>query len=338
MKRLYLHSFALVGVLGTAALQTPQASQQAKAAISKKSIGGKNQYVKANEQLKQEWLKQEPEARRDLEKAGMKVEAVQKSARETIAAFGPEYGKVAFGPEYGRNNSAEWQNFTRLTDQIVSRLSSVNPAWRARGNDTVRRLIADRIWLEPEISAAPTPLTVNPNTVVTHYVAGTGPSIAGSGAFRIFQSAASYEQAGIEYDSALVEMVVPIPLNARTVRVALREMYASNSRVTNLVAWGYGSAETKFTISLRSPVNGVEYASASQSMQHSVFVIAGYYRDYNDTPPNIEVNWTRPAGNAEQNLKVVFKVECWAGGGPLGSMGYAGYEAQVKGFDVVTAR
>jgi len=332
MKRLYLPSFALVGVIGTAALQTPQASQQVKAAIAKQSKAAKDQYLKANEQLKQAWQKEEPAARANLERSGMKGQDVEKEAREGAAMLGREQNSKAAAPKPEDAATASWTRVTQLADRLASHLTSTDPAWQARTNNTVRRAIGNNLWFQPEITAVTPPLSVNPNTVVTHYVPQGG--YGGTDGFHNLDAVVNYTNAGAEYDFDYELKRISIPANARTVRVVLRDGF-SHSVLRNLVILGYGSAETKFTMSLLSE-RGTELASASQSMQHSVFLVGGYYYEFNDTLPTVELLWTRPAGNTDRYLSLKFQVESWAGGGPIGSVGLAGYQLQMRAFDVIT--
>ena len=329
----------IVCLVATVAFQHPQepttprpAKKKLAAAMAKQSEANKAAYHKANEELKQAWLKQESEARTNLEKSGIKVEDLQKQAREDAAAVARNRGGKAAVPDPKDAASATWTRVTQRADQIASRLTSMNPAWRARSNDAVRRMVANHIWFEPEITAVTTPLTVNPNTVVTHYTPAEG--YGGHDGFHHLSAGVRYTNVGAEYQSDYEYREISIPANARTVRVVLRDGF-SHSYLRNLVLWGYGSAETKFTMSLTSP-SGTELASVSQSMQRSIFLFVGYYQESSEALPTVELTWNRPPGNTDRFLSLKFQVDAWAGGGPIGSVGDASYSIQMRAFDVIT--
>jgi hypothetical protein len=349
-----LHSFVLLGLCGflfsgeqgkppikeVPALDMKKLSAQFSLDAEKR----KSEYEEQNEKLKGAWLTHEKEISALLEKTGKRAADIQQQTKEDIAKLSKDTFRRPNAKDTSTTADPNWQRLTQLSDFVSSQLTREDPIWSARTNDHVRRTMGANFRLEPDppqLFAVTPSVSINSNTVVTHYTMDPNRENDDrrNDFFRTSLSDAKYSYAGAEYDSSSVSGQIHVPLTARSVRIVLRDCWM-NAGMRNFVLFGYGSTENKFTIQLTSfrwrDEGPIEYARASQSLQRSVFLVAGYIYERVDRSPTVELTWTRPPGNDEQYLALRFIAESWAGGGPFGSLGDAYCQMQVRSFDVIT--
>ena len=320
---------------------TPKISKsQWRQATQKLFEASRSEYLRMNDQLKKEWEKAEPKAANILAKNGMKAADLQLQARKTVRDL-PQGPSKVVKVTAGTNVSAAWKNAGRLADHTSSLFTSSDPNWRSHFREDLGRINPNWVHFSTNVpvqqAAPPAPQRLNTNGLMSRtftppydWIYPYNPPDERSGPMN---ASAQISQVGADYHESSLGQNFSVPPETRSIDVRV-DNFTASVFLRNLVLWGYGSAEVKLTLYLQDGADDV--ASHSLSLDSSVFVIAGYKQDVLDLRPSIALHWTGTP-HSPNEMAVHLELECWAGGGPVGTDARSSGQLSIPTIQVVAA-